>query len=79
MVVSTRRWGGRRIHDLDDGGPWLSDEAGKRRISGVLAGVEWMAPPARRTPQGGPLTDPTLNLRGELVIVRPVTAPATGR
>src|SRR5690606_34741989 len=35
---ASRRWGGRRIHDLDDGGLWSSDEAGVEENPGVLVG-----------------------------------------
>ena len=48
--LASRRWGGRRIHDLDDGGLWSSDEAGAKGSSGVLVGREWILPLARRAP-----------------------------
>ena len=79
MVALSRRWGGRRIHDLDDGGLWLSDEAGKRRISGVLEGGGGCLSPARRTPEGGPLASRQPLMRVGMDIVRSAAAPATGR
>ena len=47
-IGATRRWGGRRIHVLDGGGPWSSDEARAMESPGVLAEVDGWPLLARR-------------------------------
>ena len=72
-LLPSRRWGGRRIHDLDDGGLWSSDEAGAKDSSGVLVGREWILPLARRAPMECGL----LSASQERRHVRPASGPAT--
>ena len=51
--LPSRRWGGRRIHDLDDGGLWSSDEAGETQIArGPRRAGSGSCPLARRAPSG---------------------------
>ena len=51
--LPSRRWGGRRIHDLDEGGLWSSDEAGETQIArGPRRAGSGSCPLARRAPSG---------------------------